>query len=236
MPRILGLINARAGSKGIPGKNIKPLFDKPLIAWSIETAKKCPLITRTIVSTDSEDIAKVAKKYGAETPFLRPDELATDQSLQIDVIIHAVEWLEKNENDKYDYICLLQPTSPLRSVVDIQGTLELIIDTKADSAVTVCSVGGHHPHIYYKMNINSQLLPYIDTPQEGVGRQSFPELYRRTGSVYALRRENLKNRSLYGSDIRGYEVPIGRSVNIDEESDWEFAEFMLYKMKEKGKL
>ena len=148
MARILGLINARGGSKGIPGKNTKPLLGKPLIAWSVETAKACPSINRVIVSTEDKTIANIAREYGAETPFMRPKELATDECLQIDVIIHAVEWLEKTEGSKYDYICLLQPTCPVRLVDDVEGALKLLIESKADSVITVAPVRGHHQLTY----------------------------------------------------------------------------------------
>ncbi|MCC7305662.1 MAG: acylneuraminate cytidylyltransferase family protein [Alphaproteobacteria bacterium] len=229
MPRVLGLINARKGSKGIPGKNIKPLQGKPLIAWSVETARQCPSLSRVIVSTDGDDIARVARQYGAETPFTRPPELATDDCLQIDVITHAVEWLEKNEKDFYDYICLLQPTSPLRSAEDVEQTLALAVKSGADSAVTICDVGGHHPYIYYRLQGDHKLSPFIETLPAGTSRQSFPPLYRRAGSVYVIKRSNLAEKSLYGKDVRGYEIPYERSINIDEPFDWDVAELLLKK-------
>lgn len=233
MARILGLINARGGSKGIPGKNTKLLLGKPLIAWSVETAKACPSISRVIVSTEDKAIANIAREYGAETPFIRPKELATDECLQIDVIIHAVEWLEKTEGRKYDYICLLQPTCPVRLVDDVEGALNLLIESKADSVITVAPVKGHHPLTYYSMKGGKKLLPFLESSKAGVVRQSFPDLYWRTGSVYAMKRENLNTRSLYGEDTRGYEVPQERCANIDEPLDWDIAELLMKKHLEK---
>ncbi len=227
MPRILGLINARGGSKGIPGKNIKDLCGKPLIAWSVETAKKCRSINRVIVSTDDENIAKAARTAGAETPFMRPAELATDTCLQIDVIIHAIEFLEK-QGDVYDYICLLQPTCPVRDVQDVEGALKLLVSSGADSVITITPTP-HHPMTLYSKSEGEKLAQFVETSKAGVTRQSFPDIFWRTGSVYAFRRENLRQRSMYGNDLRGYEVPMERCANIDDPLDWDIAELLMKK-------
>lgn len=230
--KILALINARSGSKGVPGKNIKPLAGKPLITYSIETAKQCPSLNRIVVSTDTENIAAIARAAGAETPFLRPAELATDEVLQIDVLIHAVRETEK-QSGKWDFICLLQPTCPLRLAEDVEGALKLLIDSKSDSVITITDVGGRHPRTLYNCDIDGRLEAYLPSPAQGVRRQQFENLYWRTGGVYAMRRDVLMNeRSLYGQDVRGYMVPEERAFNIDSLFDWSMCDAWLqYKAK-----
>jgi CMP-N,N'-diacetyllegionaminic acid synthase len=227
MPKILGLINARGGSKGVPGKNTKLLLGRPLIAWSVETANNCPSIDRVVVSTEDEKIANAARDAGADVPFMRPSALAGDDVLQIDVIIHAVEFLEK-QGESYDYICLLQPTCPVRAVEDVEGALKLLVSSGADSVITVTPTP-HHPMTLYSKGEGQKLTQFIETSKAGVTRQQFPEMFWRTGSVYAFRRENLKARSMYGSDLRGYEVPASRCTNIDDPLDWDIAELLLKK-------
>lgn len=224
---ILCLINARGGSKGVPGKNIKPLNGKPLIGWSVDVARQSRLIKKVVVSTDSEEIARVATKHGASVPFIRPSELATDTAKQIDVVNHALKFLE-SMGERYDYVCILQPTCPLRSVEDVDGTLDLLISSGADSAITVTEVGGRHPRTLYKMHEGDQkVTPYVEKNTSGVMRQNFEALYWRTGAVYALRTSVVKAGSLYGSDARGYKVPEERAFNIDTPFDFELTEAWL---------
>lgn len=224
---ILCLINARGGSKGVPGKNIKPLNGKPLIGWSVDVARQSRLIKKVVVSTDSEEIARVATKHGASVPFIRPSELATDTAKQIDVVNHALKFLE-SMGERYDYVCILQPTCPLRSVEDVDGTLDLLISSGADSAITVTEVGGRHPRTLYKMHEGDQkVTPYVEKNTSGVMRQNFEALYWRTGAVYALRTSVVKAGSLYGNDARGYKVPEERAFNIDTPFDFELTEAWL---------
>jgi CMP-N,N'-diacetyllegionaminic acid synthase len=228
---ILCLINARGGSKGVPGKNIKPLNGKPLIGWSIDVARQSRLIKKVVVSTDSEEIARVATQHGASVPFIRPSELATDTAKQIDVVNHALKFLE-SMGERYDYVCILQPTCPLRSVEDVDGTLDLLVSSGADSAITVTEVGGRHPRTLYKMHEGDQkITPYVEKDTSGVMRQNFEALYWRTGAVYALRTSVVKAGSLYGNDPRGYKVPEERAFNIDTPFDFELTEAWLkYKL------
>lgn len=222
--KTLCLINARSGSKGVPGKNIRPLNGKPLIAYSIETALKSRLIERVIVSTDAQNIADIAKAYGAEVPFLRPPELATDTAKQIDVMIHAVTMLEQ-VGSRYDYICILQPTCPLRDPQDVDGALDLLVSSNADSVITITEVGGRHPRTLYTKDLDYKIKPYLESDSAGVRRQDFEDLFWRTGAVYAMKRNVLlEQRSLYGQDIRGYTVPETRSFNIDTPFDWDLTE------------
>jgi CMP-N-acetylneuraminic acid synthetase len=229
--RILGLINARGGSKGIPGKNIRPLCGKPLIAYSIESGHQAGCLDRLVVSTDSTDIADIAKTYGADVPFIRPPELATDKAKQIDAITHAVSFLEQ-AGESYDYICLLQPTCPMRKAEDIVGTMELIIDKGTDSAITITDVGGRHPNTLYKIGSDGELSPYIQNSEKGVLRQEFENLYWRTGSVYAMKRDVLMaKQSLYGESTCGYMVPEERCFNLDSLFDWDLCESYMMRFK-----
>lgn len=225
-PKILCLINARGGSKGVPGKNIKPLGGKPLIAYSVEVGKQSQLISRVVVSTDAQNIADAARAAGADVPFLRPAELATDTAVQIDVIKHAVETVEATDG-RYDFICILQPTCPFRSVGDLDGSLQLLLDSGADSVITVTEVGGRHPKTLYKIDEDKGISPYLDSPSGGVLRQNFEALYWRTGSVYAMKRDVVMAGSLYGSSQKGYIQEESRAFNIDSPFDWELCEAWL---------
>ena len=133
---ILGLIPARGGSKALPHKNIRQFAGKPLIAWTIETALACPMLDRTIVSTDDPEIADVSRHWGAEVPFLRPAELARDDTPGIEPVLHAVRWLGENEGYRPDYVMVLQPTSPLRTTEDIEAAIQLARDRQADGVVS----------------------------------------------------------------------------------------------------
>lgn len=232
--KTLCLINARSGSKGVPGKNIKLLNGKPLIAYSIDVAIKSHLIERVIVSTDAQEIADVAKAHGAEVPFLRPPELATDSAKQIDAMVHAITLLEQ-AGAHYDYICVLQPTCPLRSIADVNGALQLLIESKADSVITITEVGGRHPRTLYTKEQNNKIKPYLESDTGGVLRQNFEDLFWRTGAVYAMKRDILmEQHSLYGADIRGYLMPEDRCFNIDSPFDWALTEaWMQYLEKNK---
>ncbi|MEK7107733.1 MAG: acylneuraminate cytidylyltransferase family protein [Patescibacteria group bacterium] len=233
-PKILAVITARGGSKGIPGKNIKPLGGKPLIVYSIDAAKKSKLITHTIVSTDDKEIAKVAKKFGGEVPFLRPKELAEDTTPHVPVMKHAIEFMEKKLGIVFDYAVILQPTSPFRTTDDIDETLRKLIENKADSAVTLVDVGNEHP-VKAKKLVGARVLPYCLPEPEGTRRQDFPPAYRRSGAIYAMRRDLIiKDGRLYGAHIVGHIVPTERSVDIDSPFEWFRAEWMLEDLKKKN--
>ena len=226
---ILGLINARGGSKGVPGKNKKPLCGKPLINYSIEVGLAADCFADFIVSTDDEDIVAIARKAGADVPFLRPAELASDTARQMDTIIHAVCFMEEKNNTVYDYICLLQPTCPLRSPEDVTGSVDLIIRENCDSVITVTEVGGRHPRTLYKKNDTTQeLKPFMQSDLSGVQRQDFEDIFWRTGAVYVMRRDvAVEGKSLYGASTYGYYVPEDRCFNIDNPFDWDLCEAYL---------
>lgn len=231
-PFILGVVTARRGSKTLPWKNIKMLGDKPLIAYSVLAAKKSRLVTHLIVSTDDQSIADIAVRYGAEAPFIQPAELATDTSGHLEVMQYAIEFMEKKLGIVFDYAVILQPTSPFRLSEDIDETLKVLIDSKADSAVSLVEVeSGEHP-IKAKRLENGMVVPYYEKEKEGLRRQDFPKAYKRSGAVYAMRRDLLmKEGRLYGDKIVGHIVPQDRSIDIDTHLDWVKAEYMLENLK-----
>jgi CMP-N-acetylneuraminic acid synthetase len=231
---ILGIITARGGSKGIPGKNIKPLCGKELIAYTIEVAKESKLLNHLIVSTDDEEIAKVSRKYGVDVPFMRPKELAEDSTAHVPVIQHAVKFFEKDQGIKIDYIVIFQPTSPFRIVEDIDKTVEKLIQSGADSAVTLVEVKENHPVKIKKLE-GDRVLPYSVDEKEGMRRQDFPLAYKRSGAVYAMKRETVMDKNLlYGEYVVGHVVPRERSLDIDEPFDWIKADYMLEELKKQG--
>lgn len=227
---ILGLITARGGSKGIPKKNIKLLGKHPLIAYTITVAKKSVLGNHDIiVSTDDLEIAKVSKKYGAHVPFIRPAELASDTAKHVPVIQHAVKYMEDKKGRKYDYIILLQPTSPFRLPEDINNTLDALIRADADSAVSLVEIKDNHP-IKAKIFENGLVKPFFsEYPEiEGTRRQDLRTAYKRSGAVYIMKRDLVVEQSLlYGNVIAGHVVPEDRSIDIDNLKDWVVAEYML---------
>jgi len=212
---ILAIIPARGGSKGIPRKNIKLLAGKPLIAWTIEEAKKSKYIDRLILSSEDDEIIAVAKKWGCEVPFKRPMELAQDDTPGMEPVIHAVSTL----NEKYDYVCLLQPTSPLRKVEDIDGCIEKCILMNALSCVSVTDVD-KHPYWMYKIDDEQKLKPlFFD--KNVTRRQDLPKLYVLNGSIYVSSSvEILRSRRFINNETVGYEMEKINSMDIDNEIDF----------------
>ncbi|MCG8685357.1 MAG: acylneuraminate cytidylyltransferase family protein, partial [Desulfobacterales bacterium] len=180
--KVLGLIPARGGSKGIPRKNIRLLNGKPLLNYTVEAALKAASLDRVIVSTDDDEIAQVALKAGAEVPFMRPAEYATDTASSISVIKHALKWLKKNEGYRPDAVAFLAPTSPLRTTGQIDGTVDLLWNSKLDSAITICPVQDH-PYFVYSLNEKGELIELIDIPDKPLRRQDLPDYYTESQSV-----------------------------------------------------
>jgi CMP-N-acetylneuraminic acid synthetase len=228
--KILGVITARGGSKGIPRKNIRPVCGKPLIAYSIETALQVrDRLYRIIVSTDDAEIADISRQYGAEVPFMRPPELAADKTPTLPVLQHAVRFVEEQNKVRLDWVLLLQPTSPLRTKDDILATLELAQLSGCDSVISVVQTPIHP--LFMKRIENSQLLSFSEmlVEKEGTRRQDAqPPAYVRNGAIYLTRRDVLMERnSIWGEFIRPYVMPPERSVNVDSELDLQLAELML---------
>lgn len=226
--KILALIPARGGSKGIPGKNIKILGGKPLIAYSIEAAKESRYISKVVVSTDDQSIYEIANQYGAETPFLRPAELSTDTARSVDVVIHALSFLD-SINEHFDAVCLLQPTSPFRAKGFIDACIESFIHQKTDSLVSTRSIPDeYNPHWTFEADEQGHL--HIATGEKTIisRRQDLPKAYIRDGAVYLTKTEVLKNsQSLYGETLSFKESTESFHVNLDTEEDWYLAEKFL---------
>jgi CMP-N,N'-diacetyllegionaminic acid synthase len=218
--RLLGLVPARGGSIGIPRKNIRLLGDKPLIAWSIETARRSQYLDRIVVSTDDREIAAEALKFSADVPYIRPAELATSSAQAIDVILHALERIPD-----VDAVALLQPTSPFRSVEDIDRAIE----KWSVEGVSVVSVveSSDSPYLMYQIKSNL-MVPIIDHYQADTNRQLLPVTYLLNGAVYVASRSALiANRSFITTNTSVYIMPEERSIDLDTEADWKYAEFLL---------
>lgn len=227
--RILGIITARGGSKVLPRKNIRLLAGKPLIYYTIKEAGKSKHLTKTIVDTDDEEIAKIARSFGAKVPFLRPKELATDEATTLSVVQHAIRELEK-KGEHYDYIMILQPTSPLRLVEDIDGAIEKALNVGADSLISVVRVYDFHPLRIKKMDERGFLSPYFEPEPEGLRRQDLPPVYKRNGAIYLVKKELvMEKNTLYGDKLYGYEMSEERSVDIHSEIDFLLAELLIKK-------
>jgi N-acylneuraminate cytidylyltransferase/CMP-N,N'-diacetyllegionaminic acid synthase len=229
--KVLAIIPARGGSKGLPGKNIKELCGKPLIAWSIEQAKSCSDIDRIIVSTDDEEIAETAKKYGAEVPFMRPAELANDTASTIDVIFHAINWFKEHEDCRSEYILLLQPTSPLRSSEDINGAIQMLKEKNARAVVSVCETD-HHPWWSNTLPEDDSMKDFLRPEILNKHRQDLPVFCRLNGAIYLAETDYLSEQnSFFGSDTFAHKMPQSRSVDIDSDLDFKLAVLLLEEQK-----
>lgn len=223
--RVLGVIPARGGSKGVVGKNIKLLDGKPLIAYTIDVAKKSQLAD-VIVSTDSKEIAQVSEDNGATVPFLRPKELATDSAKAIPVIIHALKEMEQKTGSTYDAVMMLQPTSPFKLVSDINKAIDLLSSSGADSVISVVNVSGHHPARMKYLEGDRLIDPDFCEEYENQPRQELRPMYIRNGAIYLTRKDILLSDSFKGSDCRALIMPEERSVNIDTEIDFRYASWI----------
>jgi len=226
---ILAIIPARGGSKGIPRKNIRLLCGKPLIAYTIEAALNSKLINRVFVSTEDEEITKVSKKYGAEV-ISRPTELAQDDTPSFPVFQHAIRHLEEVKDYHPEIIVVLQPTSPLRIVEDIDRAIEGFMESKYDSIVSVCEV--EHPPQWMYTLAGNRLKPLIKDGENVIRRQDAPKVYRLNGAVHVTSRDIMmkKNRVL-GKDTGAYIMPLERSIDIDTELDFKLAELLMRERK-----
>jgi N-acylneuraminate cytidylyltransferase/CMP-N,N'-diacetyllegionaminic acid synthase len=231
--RILALITARGGSKGLPGKNILTLKGKPLIAWSIIAAQRSRFVDMVVVSTEDRKIASIAAKYKAEIPFLRPAKLSTDAAKSIDVVLHALNYL-KLSGDEYDYVVLLEPTSPLREASDIDNAVEILLNNKvgAVSIVGVSKVESAHPIFDVKINKKGLLVPYRGSFKKGIRRQDISELYYFEGTLYISKiSELIKRRKICHDKTLPYIVPRWKALEIDEMLDMVCAEAILNNLK-----
>ena len=223
--KLLGVITARGGSKGIPGKNIRPLAGTPLLAYTIESARASGVLDRLILSTEDAAIAAVAREYGCEVPFMRPAELAADETPHLPVMQHAVEWLGAR-GYRPDAVVILQPTSPLRRPEDIRGAAAILEASGADSVVSVSDVPSHH-HPLRALRVNPSGDATLFVTGEPVRRrlnrrQDFPPAVVMDGSLYLFRTHVLSGAapSLYGDRTAVYRTPAPFGLSIDEPQDW----------------
>lgn len=226
--RVLGIVTARGGSKGIPRKNIASVLGRPLLWYTARAALSARRLARVVLSTDDGEIARVGRECGLEVPFLRPPELARDDTPTLPVLQDVVRRLEKC-GECYDAILTLQPTNPLRRPEDIDGSIDLLERTGADSVISFVDAGEKHPARMKWIDGEGRALdpPFAET-FEGQPRQQLPRLYLREGSIYLTRRDVLMERhSIKGEDCRAWIVPQCRACNIDTPFDLFIAEQLL---------
>lgn len=236
---VLGLIPARGGSKGVPGKNVRAVAGKPLIAWTVEAARASRYIDRLILSSDDRGIIDLARTLGCEAPFVRPSELATDEADSLSVVRHALAALP----ERYAYLVLLQPTSPMRKAEDIDGAIEACVAGNATACVSVCEAE-KSPFWMMQLRENNVIAPLFPPDRIPDRRQDAPRIFALNGAVYVARTEHLINGGTFlalegsregfeagaGSTL-GYPMPRDRSFDIDTELDLAIAEFILSKQR-----
>ncbi len=236
MPRILAVIPARGGSKGLPRKNVRLLDGHPLIAYSIAAGCQCPLISRTICSTDDQEIAEVARRYGAEVPFLRPAALAQDDTLDLPVMQHALRWLQENEGWSADILVQLRPTSPLRSPGLVGRAVQALLDDPHATAVRTICPAPANPHKMWRLPVGAEEAPYMRNLLDVPGlaepynepRQKLPPVWWQTGTVDVVRAEVVLAGSMTGGRILPCSVEPALSVDIDDEDGLRRAEAVVH--------
>lgn len=229
--KVMGLVTARGGSKGVPGKNIKLLNEKPLLYYTLSEAEKSTHISRIVLSTDDERIAEVGRTYGAQTPFTRPAELGGDDVTDLPVFRHALAWLEENEGYRPDIIVHLRPTAPLRLARHIDKGIDMLVRSDADSLRSVCPAP-KHPCKMWKIDgeVIEPFLPEKICGKESYNkaRQALPPVYIQNGSVDVTRWGTIMEKnSMTGDKILGMLMDEKESVNIDTELDFTVAEYLL---------
>jgi N-acylneuraminate cytidylyltransferase len=225
MDKLLAIIPARGGSKGLPGKNIMSLFGKPLIAWSIEAARNAHCITKMIVSTDDFTIKEISNAYKAETPFLRPAHLALDNTLGIDVVLHAIEHLPD-----FEYVCMLQPTSPLRTGEDIDKAFNYFLKSGANACVSVIPTI-QSPFWTFELSKNGHLKSLFTKEEFPKRRQEIPATYFLNGAIYIAKTQWLiKSKSFITDETIAYIMDKEKSIDIDTIEDFNEAEKVLTKL------
>lgn len=234
---ILGIIPARGGSKSIPRKNIKMMAGKPLIAWTIEETKKSRFITRIIVSTDDQEIADVARKYGAEVPFLRPPEISGDLATDVEFLNHALDFLRKKENYEPQIVLRLPPTSPLKTSEHIDEGIKVLLDNPdADASRPICE-SPKHPYKMWQIDKNQKFIePFLPKSYTGMDepcnlpRQILPKVYVHTGAMDVMRLHTIRDlKSTSGKKLAYFFMNPKDSINIDQPIDFEIAEILLKK-------
>ena len=225
--RILAIIPARGGSKRLPRKNILNLAGKPLIAWSIESALASKYIDRVIVSSDDDEIAAISEKYGADVPFMRPADLATDESTSIDVVLYTIEAL-RGIDEQYDYVILLQPTSPLRQAKHIDDSISRMINKGSDAIISVCE-SEHHPLWNNTLDSDMSMDNFLEASIRNKRSQDLEKQYRINGSIYISSIEKLKKENSFflRKNCSAYIMNQDVSIDIDKKIDLDLASLIL---------
>ncbi len=224
----LVIIPVRSGSKGIPGKNIKIIAGKPLLAWSVEQVKKSPSVDRVIVATDSNEIAEIANLYGAETPFLRPAEISNDEATTEEVLLYTLKWLKINEGYQPDIIILIQATSPVRFKGVIENSIQYFIDQNADSLLSVCEF----KHFLWKNKYHPEALYNHKQRPRRQDINSDDYLFKENGSIYITKVKSLlESKNRLSGKIAMYPMTEEESMEIDNNLDWMLVEKILEKTK-----
>ncbi len=234
MSGILGLIIARAGSKGMRNKNMRELGGKPLLAYTLEAAAAAKTLDRIIISTDSLEMADLAKNTGVEAPFMRPPELATDEARSQDVILHALDFLRDSCNYAPCAIMILQPTSPFRTPADIAACVRLFVERQPDGVISITETDSH-PYAAKTLGADGSVVPFFPEADMTANRQTWPQAYGLNGAVFLRRSEIYRNWdenaklgiNPEGKRVLGYVMPRERSVEIDDELDFELAELLM---------
>jgi len=223
--KVLAIIPARGGSKRLPHKNILDLNGKPLIAWTIEAAKQSKFIDKLIVSTDDDKIAEISMQYGAEVPFIRPKNLASDTASSLDVVLHAIHFFKEKEV-QFDYVLLLQPTSPLRTNEDIDNAFNLLND-KTKAVVSVCETE-HSPLWSNTLPADLSMKDFIKPEIRNMRSQDLPKYYRLNGAVYISDiNYMIQNDGFIGDNTKAFIMPIQRSIDVDYKTDFVMCKLLM---------
>ena len=236
MVKVLALIPARGGSKGIPRKNIKRLAGYPLIAYSIAAAQRADSVDRVLVSTDDPEIAEIAKEFGAEVPFLRPDELAQDDTRDLPVFQHALTWLKDQEGYQPDLVIQLRPTSPFRSPALIDRAVKILLENTQATSVRGVVLSKQNPYKMWKVQEDGRMVPIleIDQPESyNMPRQELPATYWQTGHIDVIRSETILNGSMSGEKVHACQIDPVFSIDLDNPLDWQNAETLISDLRDK---
>lgn len=227
-PKVLAIIPARGGSKRVPNKNKKKLNGKEIVRYAIEATLNSKIVSTIIVSTDDEEILKIAKEYDNIIPIERPQEISGDKASAISYVQHAIAYMEQNFSLIYDIIVIVQPSSPFTSGMDIDNTIMLLEEKQdADSAVSVMKLDHAIHPVKLKIIVENELIPYLEEEKGRMADYDLPELYVRNGSVYVSKIENIKRNKIIGDKCLGYVMPRERSIDINDPIDFVFAEFLM---------
>jgi CMP-N,N'-diacetyllegionaminic acid synthase len=233
--RVLAYIPARSGSKSIIDKNIVDVCGKPLIAYSIEAAKASKYVDKIMMSTDSAKYAEIAIKYGAEAPFLRPPELAGDNSSEMDACLHLLKWIEQNTKERFDIVVKFEPTSPLRIAQDVDKAIEKLVEKNADTVVSVTEAITH-PFWMNTLPSDHSMKGFIKPDVAKKNRQELPVYYQLDGVMYVARVDFVKKHRTWFSDDNGYATitPNERSIDIDGQIQLELVRLLIKKRMKQG--